>query len=74
MGQQRDPYMTPIERGTLRAAEQELGRPFTAEEIEMLLPSPLTADALRELVEALREYDAENEAAGGRSRHRRPAC
>jgi hypothetical protein len=50
--------MTPIEQGMIRAAERHLGRPLTADELEKLLPSPVAA--LHELVEALRDYSAEN--------------
>jgi hypothetical protein len=52
--------LSPIERGMIRAAEQDLGRPFTTDELRLLLPSPVTVTALRELVEALHDYAREN--------------
>jgi hypothetical protein len=46
--------MTPIEKGMIIAAERELGRSITTEELELISP-PGTAAELRILVDVLRE-------------------
>jgi hypothetical protein len=58
--------MIPVELGMIAAAERELGRPFTAEEMK-LIDLPVTVDGLKIVVEVLREADAEK-APPGRGR------
>jgi hypothetical protein len=48
-----------FEQSMINTAQRYLGRRFTQDELDMI-PERVTPEALHELVQALRAYDAEN--------------